>query len=136
MCTMATTSGNELRGVMDIKKFAKATASAARKLEESNREREERRDEGLRCPKCGSHDVSVQVVQTEANTKTSKKGVGLGGHVNNAARAVAAVSTLGVSNLVWKKSKGTEKGKTKFSNETVCVCQHCGATFSPKKGMK
>jgi hypothetical protein len=122
---------------MDIKKLAKVTASAISKTHEENvAEREHRREEGLLCPKCGSNDISVQVIQTTTTTKTSKKGIGLGGHVNNTARAVAAVSTLGVSNLVWKKSKGTEKGKTKVSNETVCVCQHCGATFSPKEGMK
>lgn len=29
-----------------------------------------------------------------------------------------------MSNLVWKKSKGTEK--TRFKNQKVALCQSCG----------
>lgn len=77
------------------------------------------------CPKCGSQNVNVQMIQTEGKTK--KKGNGVGGHMNNAARGVTAVFTLGLSNLVWKKSKGGEK--TTFTNESVCVCQNCGNSW-------
>lgn len=73
------------------------------------------------CPKCGSQNVNVQIIQTGGKTK--KKGNGVGGHVNNAARGITAVCTLGLSNLVWKKSKGGEK--TTFQNESVCICQNC-----------
>lgn len=57
-----------------------------------------------------------------------KHGVGFGGHMNNAARGLTAVCTLGMSNLVWKKSKGTEK--TKFENQKVCLCQNCGSSWT------
>lgn len=55
----------------------------------------------MECPKCGSEAVIVQVMETKSKTK--KKGIGLGGHINNTARGLTAVATLGVSNLVWKK---------------------------------
>ena len=61
----------------------------------------------MKCPKCGSENVNAQIVQTGGKTK--KKGNGLGGHLNNTARGLTAICTLGVSNLVWKKSKGNEK---------------------------
>lgn len=64
----------------------------------------------------------------EVSSKTKKHGTGLGGKVNNAARAITAVSTLGMSNLIWKKSKGGEK--TKVKNEKVCLCQNCGHSWS------
>ena len=76
----------------------------------------------MECPKCNSENVIVQMAQD--SEKTSKKGVGFGGHMNNAARAVTSVSTLGMSNLFWKKSKGTNK--TKVKNKAVAVCQNCG----------
>lgn len=52
----------------------------------------------MQCPKCGSEAVIVQVMETKSKTK--KKGIGLGGHINNTARGLTAVATLGVSNLV------------------------------------
>ena len=66
----------------------------------------------------------------EEGSKTSKKGNGLLGHVNNTARAITAVSTLGMSNLVWKKSKGGEKTKTKMVK--TCICQNCGNSWEIK----
>ena len=76
----------------------------------------------LVCPNCFGHNTVVQVV--EEGQTTTKKGIGLGGHANNMARGMTAVATLGMSNLVWKKSKGTNKTKT--VNKTVRVCQDCG----------
>lgn len=83
----------------------------------------------MECPECGSDNVQVQMV--EQGQTTSKKGVGFGGHMNNMARGMTAVATLGMSNLVWKKSKGTNKTKT--VNATVGICQNCGHTFEIKK---
>lgn len=80
------------------------------------------------CPKCGSENVTIAIQQT--STKTKKHGNGLGGHVNNFARGVTAVCTFGVSNLVWKKSKGGEK--TVVTNEKVCLCQNCGNSWEIK----
>ena len=76
----------------------------------------------LRCPKCKSEDVSVQMM--EAGSETKKSGNGLGGNAWNAARGIAAISTLGMSNLVVPKAKG--KSKTKVVLQKVCLCQHCG----------
>ena len=59
------------------------------------------------CPNCGSENVTISMEQV--SSKTKKHGNGIGGHINNAARGLMAVSTLGMSNLVWKKSKGGEK---------------------------
>ena len=52
--------------------------------------------------------------------------------MNNMARGMTAVATLGMSNLVWKKSKGMNKTKT--VNATVGICQNCGHAFEIKKG--
>lgn len=79
----------------------------------------------MQCPNCGSDNCLVQIV--EKGQMTNKKGLGLGGHVNNAARGATAVMTLGVSNLFWKKSKGTHKTKT--VNATMGICQNCGNTW-------
>ena len=79
----------------------------------------------MKCPDCGSNDVSIEMVKT--GEKTTKKGVGLGGHVNNTARGLTAIATLGMSNLVWKKSKGTEKSVSTM--EKVCICQNCGNSW-------
>ena len=80
------------------------------------------------CPKCKSENVTISMEQ--AASKTAKKGIGFGGHVNNAARTVVGLSTLGISNLFWKKSTGNEK--TKFENQKVCLCQNCGYSWNIK----
>lgn len=82
----------------------------------------------MKCPKCGSENVTIEMMQTGGKTK--KQGNGLGGHINNTARGLTAVCTLGMSNLVWKKSKGNEK--TSFKNQKVCLCQNCGNSWDMK----
>ena len=77
------------------------------------------------CPKCNSENVNVQIEQV--SSKTKKHGNGFGGIVNNTARAATAVCTLGMSHIVWKKSKGGEK--TTVENKKVCVCQNCGHSW-------
>lgn len=76
----------------------------------------------MKCVKCASENVTVEMVQSGGRTR--KHGVGLGGNANNAARGMTAISTLGMSNLVWKKSKGTSK--VKYTNQKVALCQSCG----------
>ena len=83
---------------------------------------------GIKCPKCGSENVTVQMQEVEAKTKNH--GNGLGGIANNTARGLTAACTLGMSNLVWKKSKGSEK--TKIINQKVCLCQNCGHSWEIK----
>ena len=79
----------------------------------------------MKCPKCKGTNVTIQMEQVAG--KTTKKGTGLGGKINNTARGATAIATLGMSNLIWKKSKGTEK--TKYTNQKVCICQDCGHSW-------
>lgn len=56
--------------------------------------------------------------------RTRKHGTGFGGKMNNVARGMTALGTVGMSNLVWKKSKGTESMKYKGSK--IGLCHSCG----------
>lgn len=76
----------------------------------------------MKCPGCGGDNVTINMVQQVGRTR--KHGKGFGGNLNNAARGSAALYTLGMSNLFWKSSKGTEKMKYKSSK--VALCQGCG----------
>lgn len=76
----------------------------------------------MKCVKCGGDNVTIEMVQVGGGTR--KSGTGLGGNINNAARGFTAISTLGMSNLVWKKSKGTSKIKLK--TQKTALCQSCG----------
>ena len=80
------------------------------------------------CRRCRSNNVTIQMEQVGG--RTAKHGPGLGGNINNTARALTAIGTLGMSNLFWKKSKGTEK--TKVKNEKICICQDCGYSWKIK----
>ncbi len=81
------------------------------------------------CPSCKSENVTISLAET--GSKTKKTGIGLGGHLNNTARAITAISTLGMSNLVWKKSKGESKTKTVM--QKICLCQNCGHSWVLKR---
>ena len=74
------------------------------------------------CPSCSGENVSIEL--TQVGGRTAKHGTGLGGNMNNIARGSTAIMTLGMSNLVWKKSTGTEK--MKFKNQKMALCQDCG----------
>ncbi len=80
------------------------------------------------CPKCNANDARVEFVQSGG--RSGHKGNGLGGHTNNMARGLTAISTLGMSNLVWKKSKGGSK--TTFKNQKMGLCQQCGHSWKVK----
>ncbi len=69
------------------------------------------------CPKCGSNNVVVSTEQTSAKTK--KKGTGL---LRKLGRLTLIIFTGGLWLLIPKK-KGY--AKTKFKNDTVCICQNC-----------
>ena len=79
----------------------------------------------MNCPKCNGDNITIQMIQDGAKTK--HKGAGFGGHMNNLARGATAVCTLGMSNLVWKKSKGGSK--TVMETHKVCLCQNCGYSW-------
>lgn len=76
----------------------------------------------MQCVKCASNNVTIEMLQSDGRTR--KHGTGLGGNTNNAARGFTALSTFGMSNLVWKKSKGTQK--IKFNTQKTAICQSCG----------
>ncbi|QGU01633.1 hypothetical protein CKALI_03760 [Corynebacterium kalinowskii] len=80
------------------------------------------------CPKCGSENVNIELVQTGG--RTARHGTGLGGNFNNMMRGTTALMTFGTSNLVWKKSQGTQKEKIK--TQKMCLCQGCGNTWKIK----
>lgn len=82
----------------------------------------------MNCPSCNGANVQISFV--EQGTRTASHGVGFGGNMNNKARKVAAITTVGMSNLVWKKSKGTHKTKTK--NVKTALCQDCGKDWKMK----
>ena len=82
----------------------------------------------MKCPKCGNENVTIQLEQV--SSKSKKQGNGFGGVANNAARATTAICTFGLSNLIWKKSKGGEKEK--FESRKVCLCQDCGNSWEIK----
>ena len=70
------------------------------------------------CKKCGSENVLITSEQISA--KTSNKGNGCLWKIG---RWILIICTCGLWLLVGKH-KGT--GKTKFKNNTVCICQNCG----------
>lgn len=76
----------------------------------------------LVCPGCKSENVCVTFL--EKGQKTGRRGKGFGGHMNNTARGLTALGTLGISNLFWKKSQGVNYTKTKHVK--VALCQSCG----------
>lgn len=80
------------------------------------------------CRKCKSNNVTIQIEQVGGKTK--KHGPGVIGNTNNIMRTAAALGSFGMTNLFWKKSKGTEK--TKVKNEKVCICQDCGYSWTIK----
>lgn len=76
----------------------------------------------LTCKKCGSNNVSVEMVTTSGSTK--KYGNGFGGHMHNMGRKVLGFGTLGMSNLFVKKRKGEER--MQVNSEKMYICQNCG----------
>lgn len=72
----------------------------------------------MNCPKCGSENVSVQIMQTNAKTSTKRNGC-----LWSLARWTLIICTCGLWLLVGKH-KSTSK--TKFKNQTTAVCQNCG----------
>lgn len=79
----------------------------------------------MKCPKCKGQNISVQMV--EIGSKTTKTSNGLMGNTYNAARKLAAISTLGMSNILLPKAQGKEKTKNKL--EKMAICQDCGHSW-------
>lgn len=66
------------------------------------------------CPKCGSSNVTVQIVQTGGKTRGPGCLFGL-------ARFILVICTCGLWLLIGKR-----KSSTRFKNTTMAVCQECG----------
>ena len=76
----------------------------------------------MKCPKCGSTSVSVQMIET--GSKTKKSGVGLIGNSYNTFRGIMNICTFGILGKIMPKATGKEKTKAKLSK--MAVCQSCG----------
>ncbi len=83
----------------------------------------------LTCPRCGSTNVSVQLV--EQGQRTKRSGVGFSGNLNNCLRFVAMVFTLGIAGLFWKRAEGVNDTETDTS--TMGICQTCGYVWHIQK---
>lgn len=79
----------------------------------------------MKCPKCKSNNVKVQMVEVGSTTK--RRGVGLLGSTYNAVRGVTSFATLGIAGKILPKAEG--KNKTKVNTEKVAICQECGHSW-------
>ena len=79
----------------------------------------------MKCPKCGSTNVSVQMVETGSRTK--KSGVGLIGNSYNTFRTIMNICTLGILGKILPKATGKEKTKNRLAK--MAVCQSCGRSW-------
>lgn len=72
----------------------------------------------MKCPKCGSENVNIQMIQEGATSKTRNKGC-----LYSLGRGLLILCTLGLWCIFGKKKSKT---KTTFKNKKVAVCQNCG----------
>lgn len=75
---------------------------------------------GLTCPRCKSHNISVQIAQTRATH--AKRGIlwGIG-------RFFLILCTCGLWLLI-----GKSKGRSRIKNESFAVCQNCGKKWKTR----
>lgn len=76
---------------------------------------------GLTCPKCGGHNVSVQIEQQGGKTRTKHTGClwGMG-------RTLLIICTCGLWLLVGKRK---ETSNQQFVNKKIAICQNCGKSW-------
>jgi hypothetical protein len=72
----------------------------------------------MRCNKCGSGNISIQLVQMGAKSSTKGKGCLFG-----IVRLILIFCTCGLWLLFGRKAAKT---KTKFINKKIAICQNCG----------
>jgi len=70
------------------------------------------------CSKCGSENVSIQIIQIGASSSTKGKGC-----LFTLGRWLLIICTFGLW-LIFAKKKA--KTKTKFKHKKVAICQNCG----------
>lgn len=76
----------------------------------------------MTCPKCGSSNVDVQLVQDSAVTRTKKTGC-----LWRLGRLLLIVCTLGLWLIIGKRKS---KSKTTYSTSKVAVCKQCGHSWN------
>ena len=72
----------------------------------------------MKCPKCGSEEVTVTTEQVSGKTRTIHTGC-----LWELGRLCLIICTCGLWLLIGKRK---ETGNTKFKNQTVAICQKCG----------
>jgi len=75
----------------------------------------------MKCPKCGSENISIQTVQTGMKTKEKRRGI-----LQSMIRFILIFCTLGLWLLVGRADRTT----TKFKNSKRAVCQNCGRSWA------
>ena len=80
----------------------------------------------MKCSKCGSENMTIQIV--EKGQVTKRKGNGAAGHAINMLRVIAILCTCGIAAFFWRKRKGENFTETK--TEKIAICQDCGTTYS------
>lgn len=78
----------------------------------------------MKCPKCGSENVSIQLQQVEGKTTKKRNGCLYG-----FCRFCLILCTCGLWLLVGKHD-GSEK--TKYKSKRIGICQNCGCQFDVK----
>jgi transcription elongation factor Elf1 len=78
----------------------------------------------LKCPKCGSENVTLSIQQTEGKMRGHHRGL-----LWHMGRWFLIICTAGLWLLVGR-SKGS--GKIKYKNKTMALCQACGHTWKVK----
>lgn len=72
----------------------------------------------MKCPKCGSENVNIQVVQTGAKSSTKNKGC-----LFTLGRWLLIICTCGLWLIFGRKKSKTT---TKFQSKKVAICKSCG----------
>lgn len=72
----------------------------------------------MKCEICGSDRIAILNKQTEAITRTKHTGI-----LWKLGRLTMIVCTGGLWLMIGKRK---EKGKTKYKNKTVAICNNCG----------
>lgn len=87
------------------------------------------------CPSCGSNDINISintVGETYKGKSEVRKKSAVTRGANKTARRGMILATSGLWALTPKKSDYQEvhKGKTKYKQEKVCICQNCGRSWN------
>lgn len=79
-------------------------------------------DSNMKCKKCGSENVTVQMISENASTRTNHTSI-----LRVFGRMILIVCTCGLWIFVPKRK---ENGKTKFKNKKQAICQDCGHSWN------